>query len=192
MKEFRNPPNVHPPVGAYTHQVEISGPERWLILSGQVGRKEDGTVPEDPIEQLDLALDNIFRNLQAAKMGTEDLLKLTFYLVGEIDATRRREVIASRLQSHQPCMTLLYVAALASPDLQSRDRCMGKPCAVGMDRRWASLGRTHAKNDLLRGADEVWIIAFRTCFLEAVLIESVRVENDLLRDSRYPLIADIE
>jgi len=115
MKEYRNPPNVHPPIAAYTHQIEVKGPERLLILSGQVGRREDGTVPDDPIVQLDVALENLQRNLQAARMDVQDILKLTFYLVGEMDAVKRRDVIASRLKGHQPCMTLLYVASLASP-----------------------------------------------------------------------------
>jgi enamine deaminase RidA (YjgF/YER057c/UK114 family) len=47
-------------------------------------------------------------------MEVQDILKLTFYLVGEMDAVRRRDVIAARLKGHQPCMTLLYVASLAS------------------------------------------------------------------------------
>lgn len=50
MKSFRNPQNVHQPLAGYTHQIEISGCERMLILSRQVGMKEDGTVPEDPGE----------------------------------------------------------------------------------------------------------------------------------------------
>jgi enamine deaminase RidA (YjgF/YER057c/UK114 family) len=115
MKEYRNPPDVHSPIAGYTHQIEVTGPERLLVLSGQVGRREDGSVPDDPIEQLDIALENLQRNLQAAGMGVQDLLKITFYLVGEMDAARRREVIAARLQGHRPCMTLLFVAALASP-----------------------------------------------------------------------------
>ena len=115
MKEFRNPPNVHAPLAAYMHQVEISGPEHLLIVSGQVGQRADGVVPEDALEQLDLALENVYRNLRAAKMEASDLVKLTFYLVGEMDVTRRRAVIAARLHGHQPCMTVLYVVALASP-----------------------------------------------------------------------------
>ena len=115
MKEYRNPPNVHPPIGGYTHQIEVRGPERLLIISGQVGRKEDSTVPADPFEQLDIALENLCRNLQAASMDVQDILKLTFYLVGEMDASKRRELTASRLKGHQPCMTLVFVAALASP-----------------------------------------------------------------------------
>jgi len=115
MKEFRNPEDVHPPVGSYSHQIEIKGNERLLVISGQVGMREDGTVPEDPFEQIDLAFENIFRNLRAANMDLKDIIKLTYYLVGEMDTARRREVTLSKLQGHQPCSTLLYVAALASP-----------------------------------------------------------------------------
>lgn len=115
MKEFRNPQSVHQPVGLYSHHVEMTGNERILILSGQVGMREDGTVPEDPFEQMDVAFDNIVRNLEAAKMSVKDILKLTYYLVGEMDTVKRREIIASKLQGHRPCSTLLYVAALASP-----------------------------------------------------------------------------
>ena len=115
MKEFRNPSNVHPPINAYTHQIEIRGPERLLVLSGQVGRREDGSVPDDGILQLELAIENLLRNLRAANMDIQDLVKITFFLVGESDPTRRREVIAAKFQGHKPCMTLAFVAALASP-----------------------------------------------------------------------------
>ena len=114
MKQFRNPPDVHAPVAAYTHQIEISG-ERLLVISGQVGLRPDGTLPADPIEQVEAALENVLRNLQAAGMGVQDLVKITFYLVGEMDAARRREVIAAKFGGHKPCSTLIYVAALASP-----------------------------------------------------------------------------
>lgn len=115
MKEFRNPPDVHEPLGSYSHQIEISGDERLLVISGQVGMREDGSVPEDPYEQIDLAFENILRNLRAANMDVKDIVKLTYYLVGEFDTPRRREIVLSRLQGHQPCSTVLYVAALASP-----------------------------------------------------------------------------
>ena len=115
MKEFRNPQNVHQPLGSYSHQIEITGNERLLVLSGQVGMREDGTIPDDPFEQIDIAFENILRNLRAANMDVKDIIKLTYYLVGEIDTAKRREIMLSKLQGHQPCSTLLYVAALASP-----------------------------------------------------------------------------
>lgn len=115
MKEFRNPQTIHEPVGGYMHQVEISASERMLIISGQVGMKQDGTVPEDPIEQLDLVFENILRNLQSAGMEMKDLIKVNYYLVGEWDTVKRRELVALKLAGHKPCSTLVYVAALASP-----------------------------------------------------------------------------
>ena len=115
MKTFRNPPDVHPPQGVYRHQVEIEGPERLLVLSGQVGARPDGTVPDDPLEQLDLVLENVARNLAAAGMGFADVFKVTTMLVGQFDLTQVREKLRERYQGHAPCSTLLYVAGLASP-----------------------------------------------------------------------------
>lgn len=115
MKEFRNPQDVHEPVGSYSHQIEIRGNERMLILSGQVGMRQDGTVPDDPIEQIEVAFENIFRNLRAANMDVKDIIKITYYLVGEFDTAKRREATLAKLQGHKPCSTLIYVAALASP-----------------------------------------------------------------------------
>lgn len=115
MKEFRNPQNVHEPLGSYSHQIEISGNERILVISGQVGMRQDETVPDDPLEQMDVAFENILRNLQTANMAVKDIIKLTYYIVDEIDTAKRRELVESKLRGHQPCSTLLYVAGLASP-----------------------------------------------------------------------------
>lgn len=118
MKEFRNPSDVHAPLGGYSHQVEMTGNDRMLILSGQVGMRADGSIPDDPLEQLDIAMENIFRNLRAAHMDVKDIIKLTYYLVGEIDTAKRRELVASKLQGHKPCSTLLYVVRLATPAIK--------------------------------------------------------------------------
>ena len=115
MKQFRNPETIHGPLGGYMHQVEISSSERMLIISGQVGMRLDGTVPEDPIEQLEIVFENILHNLQAAEMDLKDLVKINYYLVGEWDTAKRRELVASKLGEHKPCSTLVYVVALASP-----------------------------------------------------------------------------
>jgi enamine deaminase RidA (YjgF/YER057c/UK114 family) len=115
MKTARNPATIHPPLASYAHQIEVAGPERLLFVSGQVGMRPDGAISSDPIDQLQVALDNVRLNLEAAGMEIADLVKLTFYFVGEVDTVHRRSVVASWLGAHQPCMTTLYVAALASP-----------------------------------------------------------------------------
>ncbi len=115
MKTFRNPPDAHQPQGFYTHQVEIQGPERLLVVSGQVGARPDGSIPEDNLEQLDIVLDNIGRNLAAAGMGFADVFKITYFLAGEFDLARLREKMRARFGGHAPCSTMLFVAGLASP-----------------------------------------------------------------------------
>ena len=112
----RNPDTIHPPIGAYSHQVEVPAGARWLAVAGQVGRTVDGHVPEDPIEQVKLALENIRLNLDAAGMGVADVVKLNWYVVGQMDLARRREVMLAWLQGNEPASTLVYVAALAAPE----------------------------------------------------------------------------
>lgn len=118
MKKFRNPENVHKPVADYTHQIEVSGQNRWLVLSGQLGKDENGVLPEDPIKQIEIAMENLVRNLNAANMKVTDLVKIVFYMIGPIDNAKRREVVSNILKDHNPCMTMLYVASLADPSFK--------------------------------------------------------------------------
>jgi 2-iminobutanoate/2-iminopropanoate deaminase len=114
----RDPASVHAPLGPYSHQVELPPGGRHLVLSGQLGMTPDGQVPPSAAEQLELALTNVVRNLDAADMTASDLVKLTFLLVDEIDGPTRGAVIAKVLGDHRPAMTLMYVAALAAPPLK--------------------------------------------------------------------------
>lgn len=116
MKQFRNPPDVPVPGAAYTHQIEIPPGERLLVLSGQVGRRADGSIPPDAAGQLGTAFENLHRNLQAAGMDMNDIVKLTFFIVGEMPASERARVISQWLGEHRPCMTLVFVSALAAPE----------------------------------------------------------------------------
>jgi enamine deaminase RidA (YjgF/YER057c/UK114 family) len=116
MKQARNPESIHAPLGRYVHQIEVSGESRMLFLAGQVGIAPDGTVPADPVEQLGVALENVVRNLEAAGFEPADLVKLTTYVVGSIDAAGRRAQLDRVLGPHVTTSTLVYVAGLASPD----------------------------------------------------------------------------
>ena len=118
MKIDRNPNEIHPPLGPYAHQIEVTGPQRVLYLSGQVGMKPDRSVPETAVEQLEAALDNVLANLAAAGMSAADLVKLTLYLTEEIEAPLRGEVLTRRLDGATPAMTLVYVPRLAAPPLK--------------------------------------------------------------------------
>ena len=116
MKQARNPDTIHAPVGRYVHQIEVSGESRMLFMAGQVGKQLDGSVPPDPVDQLDVALRNVLNNLAAAGFEVSDLVKITTYVVGEIDGARRREVIERHLGDHIATSTLVFVSKLAAPE----------------------------------------------------------------------------
>ena len=54
-----NAPDAHPPVAAYTHAIEVSGATRTLYISGQIGQRTDGTIPDDIVEQSRFAWQNL-------------------------------------------------------------------------------------------------------------------------------------
>jgi 2-iminobutanoate/2-iminopropanoate deaminase len=114
VKTARDPDAIHAPLAGYTHQIETRG-GRVLFMSGQVGIQEAGTLPSDAAEQLAVALENVAQNVAAAGMETGDITKLTFYFVDEVDREQREAVLERALGTHRPCMTLVYVAALATP-----------------------------------------------------------------------------
>ena len=117
MKRSRNPETIHAPIGRYVHQIEVDSPSKVLFISGQVGMRPDGSVPEGTVEQLGVALENVLRNLEAAGLEDTDLVKITTYVVAgaELDAARRRAEIERLLGDHVSTSTLVFVSALASP-----------------------------------------------------------------------------
>jgi enamine deaminase RidA (YjgF/YER057c/UK114 family) len=117
MKTSRNPQSIAAPAGRYVHQIEIDSPSKLLFIAGQLGMRPDGSVPEEAAEQLGIALENVLRNIEAAGMEPSDLVKITTYVVAgsELDPARRREAMERLLGDHVPTSTLVYVAALATP-----------------------------------------------------------------------------
>ena len=115
---FRNPKDVHGPLASYSHQAEVGPGAKWLVMSAQIGMDKDGHVPDDILDQINLAFDNIQHNLKAASMDINNLVKLVFYFTGTHDIEQRRNLIKQRLGEHQPCMTVIYAAGLADPALK--------------------------------------------------------------------------
>ena len=118
MKQARNPESIHAPIGRYVHQIEVSGESRKLFISGQVGLEIDGTVPSNPVAQLRVALENVLANLDEAGFEPKDLVKLTTYVVGEMDPAGRRAELDRLLGSHVTTSTLIYIPALAAPEFK--------------------------------------------------------------------------
>mgnify|MGYP003290026187 CR=1 FL=1 len=70
----------------------------------------EGEIPDEPGDQLDLALANVLRNLEAAGMHTADLVKLTFYFAEAVDAVSRPDTPADAVEVRH------WGGAMARPD----------------------------------------------------------------------------
>jgi enamine deaminase RidA (YjgF/YER057c/UK114 family) len=86
-----NAPEAYAPVAAYTQAIEVSGAARTLYISGQIGQRMDGTIPDDIAEQSRLAWQNLEAQLKAAGMTLDNLVKITTILPNGGDVAAARE-----------------------------------------------------------------------------------------------------
>ena len=108
-----NPPAVRAPTG-YTHAIQISGEERRLVISGQVGVALDGTVPSTGEGQVAQAFANL-RAVLTANDPVENIIKTTVFLTDRGLLSIFRSARAAVFGDHAPASTLLFVAGLADP-----------------------------------------------------------------------------
>ncbi|MEQ1504966.1 MAG: RidA family protein [Myxococcota bacterium] len=118
MPVFHSPPTVAPPVGAYTHAVEVGPGARTLFVSGQIGAGPDGAVGATIEDQADHAWRNLLAILAHAGMAPTDLVKTTTYLVSRDDLDAARAARQRAIGDHRPASTLVIVAGLVSPALR--------------------------------------------------------------------------
>lgn len=97
-----------PPVeGSYPQAVEVTGPIRWLYLSGQIPVAPDGSLATDFTAQCGQVWDNIETQLTAAGMTLDNLVKVTTFLSDRRYALENREVRLRRLAGRQPALTVI-------------------------------------------------------------------------------------
>lgn len=89
-----------------------------VFIAGQIGLRADGSIPEDPKEQIDVAFKRIDAVLKHMGLDFTDVVELVSYHVdiGSQLATFR-EVKAQYIRSDFPAWTILGIAALARPEL---------------------------------------------------------------------------
>lgn len=118
MNEAKNPEKIHPPLGSYSHTIEVPPNARWLVISGQVGIDAKGKTARGIEAQSERALRNVMACLRAHGMTKHDLVKTTTYITDPrfVGAFRdaRRKVLGDDCA---PTSTLVVIDALANPDL---------------------------------------------------------------------------
>jgi 2-iminobutanoate/2-iminopropanoate deaminase len=109
-----NAPDAPLPVAAYTQAVEVSGVTRTLYISGQIGQRMDGSIPDDMVEQVRLAWQYLEAQLKGAGMTLDNLVKITTILPNLDDMAAAREGRGKALGDRKPASTLI-VGGLANP-----------------------------------------------------------------------------
>ena len=100
----------------YSQGIELSGTQRLVFVSGQVGIDADGVLAEGIAAQSERAIGNVNAVLAEAGLGPEDLVKLTIYLTDPANAEGFITAAGPALPPTPPATTMLFVG-MAAPEV---------------------------------------------------------------------------
>ena len=109
-----NAPDVPAPSGGYAQAIRVSGFEELLFVSGQIPVDADGVVPDSFAEQCRLVWHNIEAQLQAARMGLADIVKVTTFLSDRAYAAENGAIRQEALAGLTPALTVI-IAGIYDP-----------------------------------------------------------------------------
>lgn len=105
-------------VGTYSDAVEVPAGSTLLYVSGTPGiDAESGELPDSFEEQAELAWRNVLTILAAAKMGPEDIVKLTQHLTRREDLAPYRAIRTRYLGNNRPASMLTFLNGLVWPNM---------------------------------------------------------------------------
>jgi len=105
-------------VGAYSDAVEVPTGSTLLYVSGTPGIDVDsGDLPDGFKEQADLAWRNILTILAEAKMGPENIVKITQHLTRREDLADYRAIRNQYLGDNRPASMLTFLSGLVWPNM---------------------------------------------------------------------------
>jgi enamine deaminase RidA (YjgF/YER057c/UK114 family) len=104
----------------FSQAVDLSEASRVLLCSGQTAMGDDGAPPtsSDMGEQIEKALGNLTKVLEAAGMTMADVVKLTVYTTDVDELFASYGTATKFLGDNLPAMTLVGVTRLAFPELK--------------------------------------------------------------------------
>lgn len=105
----------YPPVSHYCHVVRA---DRHVWVSGAVGLKADGTVPESTVEQFRVAMDVVDASLKKVGAKPAHVVKVTIFMT---DIDERPLINPLRIEyfgDARPASTLVEVSKLVDPRLK--------------------------------------------------------------------------
>ena len=108
------------PVSHYCHSVRAGN---LIWVSGVVGMRSDGSIPDDTVAQFDIAMDALDACLRAAGGKPEHVVKVQVFLT---DIAERASINPRRIDyfgENRPASTLVEVSALVDPRMKVEIEC---------------------------------------------------------------------
>lgn len=103
------------PVSHYCHVVRAGG---FVYLSGMVGMKADGTIPDGVVEQFGIAMDSIDRCLRQAGGRPDQVVKVQVFMTDISERPLINPIRQKYFGDHRPASTLVEVTKLIDPRLK--------------------------------------------------------------------------
>ena len=108
-------PGQMEPVSHYCHVVRAGD---WIWLSGMVGMRADGTIPDGTVEQFQIALDTIDICLREAGGRADQVVKVQVLMTDIAERASINPIRQRYFGEHRPASTLVEVSALVDPRMK--------------------------------------------------------------------------
>jgi enamine deaminase RidA (YjgF/YER057c/UK114 family) len=93
--------------GPYAHAISVAGATQLLFIGGQMGFDENRVTPPTFEAQARLAFGNVDKQLRAAGMTKENLVKVTVFLADRKHRNAMRDARNAYLDGHQIAFTCI-------------------------------------------------------------------------------------
>lgn len=114
-------PGQPEPVSHYCHVVRAGA---HIYVSGTVGIAEDGSIPEDTVEQFEICMKNLDACLRHAGGRPEHVVKVLLFLTDINDRSRINPIRQRYFGEHKPASTLVGTTELVDPRLKVEIECI--------------------------------------------------------------------
>ena len=117
MLEKLNPAAIMAPFkNNYHHAVVIPANARIVYVSGQVGLRADGSLPDTLEAQADQAWQNLTACIGETGMGPKNIVKINAYLIDADDYPAFADARAKHIGDARPASTAVLIKQLLLPE----------------------------------------------------------------------------
>jgi 2-iminobutanoate/2-iminopropanoate deaminase len=129
-----SPTSIKPPFARYSHGIAVPAGHRLVLTSGQLGIRDDGTVPVDAEAQADLCFANIAAILGEDGMTLANIVRLNAYVTAREHMQGYMRSRDRQFAGTPPASTLMIVSGFTRAEFVVEiEAIAGAPDKAGPD-----------------------------------------------------------